>query len=78
MKLVAIDKLPDGRKYHKVQRLIEEFANSDAKFCKIEIEPGEYKSRNSAWNSIGRTARRMKIGVKVRSIEKTLYLVKEI
>lgn len=78
MRLVAVDKLPVGRRNHKLQKLLEEFAHSNAKVCKIDLEEQEYKSINVAYSVIGIAAKRSKRPIKIRRRNNELYLVKEI
>lgn len=48
MKLTPVDQIPKMNGYHKLQELIEEFTNGDAKIVKVEFSETDYKSRRSA------------------------------
>lgn len=79
MKLVAVDRVPKyERSNHKLQKLIEEFANSDAKFCKVEFEDDEYKSFKVAVESMRVAVKRSKRAIKAHERKGELYLSKEI
>ena len=44
MKLIPVDTMPKAGGYHKLQELIEEFVNSDAKIVKVDFNEDDYKS----------------------------------
>lgn len=44
MKLIPVDQIPKMNGYHKLQELIEEFTNGDAKIVKVEFSETDYKS----------------------------------
>lgn len=44
MKLTPVDQIPKMNGYHKLQELIEEFTNGDAKIVKVEFSEIDYKS----------------------------------
>ena len=44
MKLTPVDQIPKMNGYHKLQELIEEFTNGDAKIVKVEFRETDYKS----------------------------------
>ena len=44
MKLIPVDQMPKMNGYHKLQELIEEFTNGDAKIVKVEFSETDYKS----------------------------------
>ncbi len=45
MKIVEVDKLPKKRaSRHDLQDIIKAFVDSDAKYAKIELAEGDYKS----------------------------------
>lgn len=44
MKLTPVDQIPKMNGYHKLQELIEEFTNGDAKIVKVEFSETDYKS----------------------------------
>lgn len=79
MKLVAVDNVPTIMKAnHKLQKLIEEFAHSDAKVCKVEIEDREYKSIRTACEAMRVAIKRSKRPIKVHFRRDEIYLSKEI
>ena len=43
MKLTPVDQIPKMNGYHKLQELIEEFTNGDAKIVKVEFSETNYK-----------------------------------
>ena len=44
MKLIPVDRIPKMNGYHKLQDLIEEFVNGDAKIVKVDFGTEDYKS----------------------------------
>lgn len=44
MKLIPVDAIPKVSGYHKLQDLIEEFVNGDAKIVKVDFGEDDYKS----------------------------------
>lgn len=44
MKLIPVDQIPKMNGYHKLQDLIEEFVNGDAKIVKVDFGTEDYKS----------------------------------
>lgn len=48
MKLIPVDAIPKVSGYHKLQDLIEEFVNGDAKIVKVDFGEDDYKSQRSA------------------------------
>ena len=48
MKLTPVDQIPKMNGYHKLQELIEEFTNGDAKIVKVEFSETDYNPRRSA------------------------------
>lgn len=44
MKLVPVDQIPKISGYHKLQELIEEFVNGEAKIVKVDFGEDDYKS----------------------------------
>lgn len=44
MKLIPVDAIPKVSGYHKLQELIEEFVNGDAKIVKVDFGEDDYKS----------------------------------
>ena len=44
MKLIPVDAIPKMGGYHKLQDLIEEFVNGDAKIVKVDFGEDDYKS----------------------------------
>lgn len=76
MKLVAVEKVPEINKKHKLQKMIEEFANSDAKVVKIDLEDGEYKSQAVAYQVIGVAVRRSKRPIEIHMRDGNIFLAK--
>ena len=44
MKLIPVEQIPKMNGYHKLQDLIEEFVNGDAKIVKVDFTEDDYKS----------------------------------
>lgn len=76
MKFTIIEELPKPRGYNRVRRIIEEFVESNADFAWVEIEEGEYKTLKTAMWSLSNSARKSGLPVKVRMIDKKIYLVR--
>ena len=71
MKLIPVDAIPKMGGYHKLQDLIEEFINGDAKIVKVDFGEDDYKSQRSAglvWPrpSSGQSARSRYGGVETK------------
>ena len=77
MKLVPVNEIPDRRKYHKLQALIEEFVNSPYEIARCENVTEEYQNAESAAGSLRTAVRRSKcFGVKVIKRGENIYLAK--
>lgn len=77
MKLTFVEKLPERRNHHDVQRLIKEFADSDCEFAKIEIHENDYPDLYHAYKSIHRSVQVSKRMVKLVKCGDELYFVRK-
>lgn len=78
MKLTFVEKLPGRvvRERGKLQELIANFCESDAKVVKIEFTSKEYANHDSCYNAWTVAVKRSKRPVKVIQRNKEVYLVK--
>ena len=82
MKLVEVKALPTGKRTRlkNLQRLINDFVNSDAKICRIEFIVGvDYASVESCqccWSQAVRRSGHLNVGT--RRIDNEVYLVKKV
>lgn len=78
MKLVPIDVIPAirGDKNHKLQQLIEEFANSDMEMCEIIYDENEYKNPQSVRSSFGCALKRSGYPIKACVRGKRAFMFK--
>ena len=65
MKLIPVDQIPKMNGYHKLQELIEEFTNGDAKIVKVEFSETDYKSPAICRSCLAAAIKRSKRPVKV-------------
>ena len=65
MKLIPVDQIPKMNGYHKLQELIEEFTNGDAKIVKVEFSETDYKSPAVCRSCLAAAIKRSKRPVKV-------------
>lgn len=65
MKLTPVDQIPKMNGYHKLQELIEEFTNGDAKIVKVEFSETDYKSPAVCRSCLAAAIKRSKRPVKV-------------
>ena len=79
MKLIPVEKIPERRRPHKkLQKLIEEFAASDAKIVRIDYDSNDYKNEKSCVSSFYNAVKcsgHQTIRVVLRGTE--IYLIKE-
>lgn len=65
MKLIPVDQIPKMNGYHKLQDLIEEFVNGDAKIVKVDFGTGDCPSpavcRSCLAAAIERSLRQVKV-----------------
>ena len=61
MKLTPVDQIPKMNGYHKLQELIEEFTNGDAKIVKVEFSETDYKSPAVCRSCLLRSKRPVKV-----------------
>lgn len=62
----------------KLQTLLTEFMDSDAKIVKIEHSQGEYKSADSLWSTMYGAVKRSGYAISVHKRNGTVYLEKKI
>ena len=79
MKLIQVEKIPEQRRpKKKLQKLIEEFAASDAKIVKIDYDSNDYKNEisceSSFYNAVKRSGHQT---IRVVSRGTEVYLIKE-
>ena len=67
MKLIPVDAIPKVSGYHKLQDLIEEFVNGDAKIVKVDFGEDDYKSPTVCRSCLSAAIKRSKRSVKVVS-----------
>lgn len=78
MRIVEVDRLPKKRaSRHNLQDMINGFVNSDAKFVKIELAEGDYKSVKVCYNCMKVACGRSGYSVKTKMRNNEVYLVKE-
>ena len=78
MKLVAVKNLPNRTGRGKLQELIDEFADSDAKVAEFTYSKTEYKSKKSADGSIRIAVQRSPHkNIKVKTVNWHTYLIKK-
>lgn len=73
MKLVPVDFLPaKRRRWHNLQKLIEDFANSDDKVVRVECDESDYKSAKVCVNclhvAIKKSHRRVKASIRGENV----------
>ena len=82
MKLIPVDAIPKMGGYHKLQELIEEFVNGDAKIVKVVFGEDDYKSPSVMPVLSGRCRQEVKafgqgMAAWKRSVSKQGYLTKD-
>lgn len=79
MKLVPVEYSVSPRKHAccKVQKLLEQFMESDMDVALVHLEEGEYSSAQCAQRVFNRTANRIKVGCRAFVRDGRLYVVKE-
>lgn len=66
MKLIPVDSIPNIRQNrHRLQDLIEEFVNSEAKIVKVDFSEDDYKSSEVCRSCLATAIKRSKHSVKV-------------
>lgn len=65
MKLIPVDQIPKMNGYHKLQDLIEEFVNGDAKIVRVDFGSEDYKSPSVCRSCLAAAIKRSKHQVKV-------------
>ena len=65
MKLTPVGQIPKMNGYHKLQELIEEFTNGDAKIVKVEFSETDYKPPAVCRSCLAAANKRSKRPVKV-------------
>ena len=76
MKLIPVDFIPDKRRYHKLQDLIEEFVNGPYEVVKCQFEEGDYKSANVCGCCLRVAVTRSRYKLKVFKRGDEVYLAK--
>lgn len=76
MKLIPVDQIPKMNGYHKLQELIEEFTNGDAKIVKVEFSETDYKSPAVCRSCLAAAIKRSKRPVKVWRRGNEIFLSK--
>lgn len=78
MKLIPVDAIPKVSGYHKLQDLIEEFVNGDAKIVKVDFGEDDYKSPTVCRSCLSAAIKRSKRSVKVWRRGNEVFLSKDI
>lgn len=78
MKLVPVDQIPKMNSRHRLQELIEEFVNTDAKIVKVEFGEDDYKSPTVCRSCLAAAVKRSKHPVKVWRRGNEIFLSKGI
>ena len=78
MKLIPVDAIPKVSGYHKLQELIEEFVNGDAKIVKVDFTEDDYKSPAVCRSCLAAAIKRSKRSVKVWRCGNEVFLSKDI
>lgn len=65
MKLIPVDAIPKVSGYHKLQDLIEEFVNGDAKIVKVDFGEDDYKSPTVCRSCLSAAIKRSRRGNEV-------------
>lgn len=77
MKLVFVEELPEKRRSkHRLQILIEEFANGENEVARIDLDEHDYKSPRVCYSCMLTAVKRSARRVKVRMRDNDVYLVK--
>lgn len=79
MKLVPVEYQVSPRKHAccKVQKLLEQFMESDMDVALVRLEEGEYSSVQCAQRIFNRTATRIRVGCRAFVRNGCLYVAKE-
>lgn len=78
MKLILVDAIPKMSGYHKLQELIEEFVNSNAKIVKVDFDEEDYKSPAVCRSCLAAAIKRSKRSIKVWRRGNEIFLSKDI
>ena len=81
MKFEAVNvKEYSGYKETKIQRVINEFKQSQIPVAEVTIEHGEYSSLNSAYSALNSAIKRLKLSnnLSARVKQKRLYLINNV
>ena len=78
MKLVPVDQIPKMNSHHRLQELIEEFVNTDAKIVKVEFGEDDYKSPTVCRSCLAAAIKRSKRPIKVWRRGNEIFLSKGI
>lgn len=78
MKLILVDAIPKMSGYHKLQELIEEFVNSNAKIVKVDFGEEDYKSPAVCRSCLAAAIKRSKRSIKVWRRGNEIFLSKDI
>ncbi len=62
----------------KLQRVLDQFMRMDEDVVRVDLEQGEYRDLHSAQCSYHAAARRMRLPIKVRTLDGDLYLIKTV
>ena len=78
MKLIPVDAIPKVNGYHKLQELIEEFVDFDAKIVKVDFGEEDYKSPAVCRSCMAAAIKRSKRSIKVWRRGNEIFLSKDI
>ena len=77
MKFVPVDRIPKKRaSRHNLQDFIKEFANSNAKFVRIDLSEHDYKSYMVCASCMHAAVKRSMLPIKVSVRDGNVYLSK--
>ncbi len=76
MKLIPVNEIPERRGQHRLQDLIKEFAESDAKIVKIDFNNHDYKSSKVCRSCLSIAAKRSGHPIKVSIRGEEVFLSK--
>ena len=78
MKLIPVDAIPKVSGYHKLQDLIEEFVNGDAKIVKVDFGETDYNSPAVCRSCPAAAIKRSKRPVKVWRHGNEIFLSRDV
>lgn len=77
MKLIPVDFIPRKRGKHKLQELIQEFVDSDARIVKVDFSEADYKSAAVCRSCLGVAIARSQCSIKAIRRGDEVFLSKD-